>query len=497
MTKHIAPWIVFSLFLAAVGAAPFDAPVRSRSGIDLQDFRRLPVSVSGRVQPLDTVARLALNRIRGSESVAVDPGPAGRRATDSRLGADEWLLEVLATPDVADTRRIFPIATKQALEKLALKPSPADGCFAFRDLAGQVDTISREAVRIAKVKVDDRAPWEREIVGVRDKLVIYERLKNSLQPNSALQRQAKGNGITFDFTQALGKYRTDLSEAVRLAEGRRQGKTETLDPATEQRIRAFASAFQAVSRVGLVAAVPPHEGEPRNRWSNAGTEIANSARGGTLSPATGYLAKIASAFARSDGPAFTRASAGYRAWMSSNGLRREVNRAAIEVFYNDLQPMLRSIPVYAIGLLLVFAAGRRLARATYLSAALLIALAMALHTAGIAFAFVLAGRPSVLVFAGWAIALCGLVIEWFSRRGLGLAVAGISAVAALGATYGLAPGAASLFVRQATDLRLVAAAVASAVVLLAANHVEARKRVADVMAELRLGPPLRRTAERV
>ncbi len=481
MTKRIAPWIVFGVFLVYLGAAALVVPGRSASRFDLRDFRRLPVAVGGRVQPIDTLARNALLRISGSASMPV----GGSAISANALDADEWLLEVLANPDLADSRPVFPIANRELLEKLSLKSvGPGTTYVAFRDLAGKREEINRQTQRIAKVKAADRASWEREILAVRDKLVIYERLKNSLQPSSSVQQAAKGSPMPFDYARELGRYRADLSEAVRLAALRKEGKAETLDPAAEQRLRSFAGSFQAVARLGLVAAIPPHDGEARNRWRTAGTEIANSARGARLSPAVPYVARMVSAYAQGDAGSFAAAASSYRSWLVSNGLQREVNRAAWEVFYNRLQPMFRAIPLYVLGLVLLFAAGSAAAaggargvghrRPMYEAALLLVSLGFAVHTTGLLFAFTLAGRPSFLVFAGWAIALCGLLVECFSRRGLWLAAAGIGGLAALVATYAFVPGGLSGIVTDILDVRLLAAVAAAGAALLAAVRPSAK-----------------------
>lgn len=475
MFKRFAPWIVLGVFIAYLGVATFAAPDRSVSGFDLRDFRRLPVSVSGRVQPLDTLARVALLGIRGSESIDAAAG----RADTASLPADEWLLEVFARPDAADARRIFPIHHAELLEKLSLAPAASGtSYYAFRDLAGK--DINPEAQRVARLKAADRADWEQELLRLHDKLVIYERLKNSLQPNSALQRDAKGNAVAFDFSQAFGRYRADMQDANKVVERRKENKAETLAPATEQRLRAFAGSFQAVARIGLVAMIPPHRGEPRSRWSNVGTEIANSTRGGTLSPAVKYFAAMSSAYAHGEAGAFAAAARTYRQWLADNGVRHEVNRAAWEVLYNDLQPMFRAVPVYVVAMVLLFAAPRT--RPIYRAAVLLVVLGFALHTAGIGLAFTLAGRPSFLPFAGWATALCGLVIEWFSRRGFGMAVAGIAALAALGGTYALAPGGLAAFIETVNDLRLLAATVAAGAVLIAAVYPSMRQGFGPALA---------------
>ena len=73
----------------------------------------LPVWANGRVQPFDSVARTGLQQISGPVK-----GPMSNPTA--------WLLEVLARPDAADTRRIFPISNGELLGKLQLQPLERD-----------------------------------------------------------------------------------------------------------------------------------------------------------------------------------------------------------------------------------------------------------------------------------------------------------------------------------------------------------------------------------
>ena len=108
--KRWLPAIAVTAFLVYVAAAVF-RPIPSAGGFDVNGFGRLPVSLNGRVQPVDSAARLALLQIRGTVTVPEDGRGAwhvwGRTAG---LSATGWLLEILARPDAADTRKVFPIA---------------------------------------------------------------------------------------------------------------------------------------------------------------------------------------------------------------------------------------------------------------------------------------------------------------------------------------------------------------------------------------------------
>src|ERR1700752_826820 len=102
--KSQISWIVLAI-LGLYVAAGIVRPPASSSGFNLADAGRLPVMMSGRVQPLDSVARVSLLQIRGTPSVPETGGARFWRAGE--LQATEWLLELLMKPDAADARPIF------------------------------------------------------------------------------------------------------------------------------------------------------------------------------------------------------------------------------------------------------------------------------------------------------------------------------------------------------------------------------------------------------
>src|SRR3954452_22396122 len=109
-TKALVPWIVFGIFVVYVAAPALPRPAGPGSGFDVTAFGRLPVSANGRVQPFDSVARTGLLQIRGPET-------AGPAVIDPTV----WLLELLAKHDTADTRRVYPIKSRELVGKLQLQ----------------------------------------------------------------------------------------------------------------------------------------------------------------------------------------------------------------------------------------------------------------------------------------------------------------------------------------------------------------------------------------
>src|SRR5215208_3466853 len=224
----VAPWIVLGIFAVYLAASASPLPAAPGSGFDVAAFGRLPVWANGRVQPLDSVARTGLLQIRGPVTAPLDAfkAPQARPAT---IDPTVWLLEVLAKPDTADTRRIFPIRDRELLGKLQLQAaSSGTSYYAFNDLGPKASEIQKQLQQIASMKPADRAPWQEELVALRDRLVLYERLKNSLLPNTRLQRDAKGKPFTFDFAGELARYQADLAEALRVDAGRRRGSPERI-----------------------------------------------------------------------------------------------------------------------------------------------------------------------------------------------------------------------------------------------------------------------------
>src|SRR5712671_622278 len=93
----IMPCCFLALFAAEIIAVLVPKPG--------SEFGRLPVLLNGRVQPFDSVARNSLLQIRSTGDVPLEQVPSWKFwHHPKKLKSTAWLLEVMARPEVADTR---------------------------------------------------------------------------------------------------------------------------------------------------------------------------------------------------------------------------------------------------------------------------------------------------------------------------------------------------------------------------------------------------------
>ena len=494
---RIAPWVILGVFLIYLAAAAFP-PGRTPDGFRIAEFGSLPVVINGRVQPIDSVARAGLLRIRGTATV-----PAGRArpwqlwSSARPLEGSEWLLELLTKPDAADARRIFPIHDPALLAALHLSAA-GDGSlvyYTYAELRPGLQVLAQQAVRITAIAAARRAPWEAECLTLRNSVVLYERFKNSLQPNSALQMEARGNPIAYDFAAQIKQYHRDLQAGVAAVRAAKEGRLQDRDPAREQRMDAFVRPFLAVSRAALFSIVPvPGQARARDRWQNTGESVAASLRVGQLSPAVAMLAGMSSAFARGNASAFNDQVAQYQQWLTERRLTPALRWARDELFFTTFQPFARALTIYLVAVLLLGASRMSGLRVLSRAAASLIVLAFLVHTAGLLLGMMLGGRPPVtndygriIDFVGWVAVLIAGVAELRWRNGVGATAAAVAGLLTLSVAQRLAPSGPAELIRvgQQTSFWLAVAATAI-VAAFCVPRASGRSRLSDRAVSLRV-----------
>jgi len=482
--KRIVPGIILSVFVIGLTAAAF-IPERTPDGFRIGDFARLPVVIDGRIQPIDSVARAALLRIRGTSneaSGARQPGMSGRPFESS-----EWFLELLTKPDAADARKLFSIHESALLSTLKVSAA-ADGSYTYAELKPGFVELEKQAIRIKSVAPASRTPWETECLKLRNALTLYDRLKNSLQPNSVWQNQTPRNPAGQDFAAQVAQYQGDLHASVAEALGVKEGKTAAPDAARAKRMDALVRPFLTVSRAALFSVVPvPGQGRAKDRWQNTGDVIGGSLRTGQMSSAIAMLAGMSSGFARGNPGMFNEQVAKYRQWMTQRKLTAALGWARYEVFSTTFQPLRRALTIYVVALLLLAAARLSGLRELSRAAIGLIALAFLVHTSGVLPGMMMGGTQAIfgniagsVQVLGWAAVLVAAIAEIRWRNDIGVAAAAVVGLLTLAAGQRTASGGAADLVRLAQQtsfwLPLVATTVVAAVCLVRAS---ARSTVAD------------------
>ncbi len=387
---RFAPWIAGAL--AVAGALTALAPPGRSRGYDLDAIARLPVLEGGRVKPLDSVARNALLVIRGRQSFAHE----GRR-----VDAGEWLLDVLFRPAVADAQPVFAIDDPEVLGLMALR-RPSDRTFSAQTLAPHLAEIDRQATAARSIDAKLRTRFQGAIVNLADRVWLYHRLRNSVQP-------ARTRGLA-----------SEIVAAGSAGAARRHA---------------------ALAELAFFRPLPPAPGRPADAFRSTGEALL--APGAAADPALARWADLARGWAAQDAAALDRAAPELER-IAAAAAPRAVRHAALEVAFHRAQPFYAGMVIYVLALLVLLASWLWKPGTLRPIAFGLLAAGALVHTAGLASRILLQGRPPVTnlyssaVFVGWAAVVVGLVLERLHRRGFGTAVAASAGFASLIVAHHLA-----------------------------------------------------------
>jgi ABC-type transport system involved in cytochrome c biogenesis permease subunit len=380
----LAKWLPAVLALGA--ALMLAIPPRPVRGMEVEKFCRMPVLEGGRVKPLDSVARNALLVIRGKQSVPFE----GRT-----LQADEWILDVMFRPAVADRQPVFVINDPDVLGLMGRTQGP-DRYVSFEAIAPHIEEIARQAQTAMGVEPVKRTRFQGAVVNLYERLDRYHRLRNSFQLLGTA-------GLTLEL-QSLQ------------------------DPQAIQR-------HEALKELALFRPLPPQPGETPDAWQSVGQALDNASLG-RVHPGLPPLARASAAYLLGDAASFNAATAELAA-QTSAASPRDLGRAASELVFNRVQPFYVGMIVYVLALMGIFFSwiGRREffmeGSFTFLWGAAII------HTLGLVSRVILQGRPPVTnlyssaVFVGWGAVILAIVLERMYRRGFATAMGAVAGFTSL------------------------------------------------------------------
>ncbi len=412
------------LITAAIFAAWFlggMSALKPRDGFNIAGFGRLPVLLDGRIQPFDSVARNSLLSMSGRSIVRVTNGPP--------LSALEWLIDTMARPRQADQLKVFRIQHPD-LEGLLGTDKIGLEYYSFNDLTNQLESIAAQANKLLKSENGDaeavklRTPFQKDLMHLYSSINLYDRLKNSLEPEG-----------TSDFQRELQIYQQSIVPGRTALDASQQGKPANQEDL--QRIETFFKSYTTLSEFAYPMIVPPLPGETRQNWRNIGAALLETLRSGQMHPAASNYAAMADAYLGNNPAQFNQALANYRAWMQDNELYPALKKGGQEFFFNQIEPFYKSLVIYVAALLLGCFFWINLSEPVRRTGFALLVLAFVIHSLGLGFRMYLEGRPPVTnlyssaIFIGWGACLFGIFLEKIFKGGVGLVVAGFIGFATL------------------------------------------------------------------
>ena len=408
-------------------------------GFDYVGFGRLPILVNGRLKPMDSVARTSLLMLQDRQRVS---SPTTGNLVDS---PDEWLLDVLFRPEIADTYPVFAIDnpdllsllgfTEESLKinytKSAHRILAAVGFmpgtyrrFSYKQLESKLAEIDRQSRLAEPTEQSLRTPFQKGVIELRDRLVLYNRLKHSLIPPGS--------------TNPLSEYDAfvkGIPAGAAAIRARQQGQSH--DEAAARATLEAAQRYEFMGRMGYLLAIPPLAGSTDpNAWKSAGNALLESFQTGDINPTVLAYAGMATAWRNRQVEQFNTIVRMFREILVKRFPER-VSKTDAEVRFNSAEPFLRSMNLYGVIFFLGIFSWMRFPDLLGRSAFALLILAWLATTIGIGTRMWLEGRPPVTnlyssaLFVGWAaVGLC-VLLERLYRNGLGLVAGGMIGFATL------------------------------------------------------------------
>jgi ABC-type transport system involved in cytochrome c biogenesis permease subunit len=418
MTKTFQKW--FPAILMLIMALWFFGNLQASPDRDFAfgEFGQLPIVYNGRVQPLDSLARNSLLQLREKQTLNLEPWKDWY-AKPKIIPAIEWLANVTMNPQAADVWPVFRVDNPELITLLKLPEKNAaqhqDGKhYSWNQIAPSLQAFDQENERIEKVDSAQRNAYEHAVIKIHERLVLYVRLKNTIQPQDAQ-----------DWTQELSDYEKLIPAGVAAVRAQQAG--QKFDEATLNQFGGYAQAFQRMSDFEPPLIIPPQTGQSQADWTRTGDALMAAMRDGKIDPSVKAYAAMADAFKAGDAKQFNQSLADYRASLVPN-FSRELAKARAEVFFNQMQPFYNAMVIYVLAGLLAIFSWFNLSQTLRRSAVWLIGLAFLIHTTGLIYRMVLEGRPPVTnlyssaIFIGWGAVILGIILEKFYKNGIGAVV---------------------------------------------------------------------------
>jgi ABC-type transport system involved in cytochrome c biogenesis permease subunit len=433
-------------FLYGISVMPQETPDK----MNLIAAGQIPVFDGGRAKPLDTAARLNLQRIAHKQEIYDSK-------TKTTHSATEWALDCM-TQGLAQFYLKAPIAVADPAAR-AWFGLPADAeVFQLEELLDAVQKKMPELNELIRKGEQRNRVQEmalRLAAEVETRQLVIERTIEKLKNNESLADAPIYRIENLDLLNLLElKHREGfrysireihkpksfekLSKAVDHARDLTAKSRTPFDNVVLEFGHNVMTSLQLMSLDGLYAVPPADPTDSKQQWST----LRDAFITGDVSPSSLAWMQILRTYALGNAKGFNKAVQEYR-----DSLTKEIpvasSKTESEVWFNNFAPFYYLMYLYVPAFLLVCFSWVFLHRPLHWSAYALLALAFVVHTAALIFRMYLNDRPPVTnlyssaIFIGWfAIGLC-LVVELIFPWGFCLAVGSIVGFLTLLVAHGL------------------------------------------------------------
>ena len=431
--NRIIIWISLAIAALWLGSNSM-MPRTSKGECDLVTLAKIPVLAEGRNKPFDTVARTSLLILRGKQTLRLEDG----RSVD----AIHWLADVLFNPSVADNYPSFVINNPEVLGLFGWEQHERK-YFSWAEIVPFLSKVDEQGQAVENVESAKRTPYQTGIYNLRNSLMLYQRLKNTLRPEG-----------TKEFAREIDDFVKEIPSGLEVTLQRKKG--EAFDQAKFDHFAQFTSDFENMEEMATILPVPPdmNSSGPSDEWFSLGASLMQSISTGRVAPVAKAYSHTGDAYFAGNSAEFNLRVNELAKWMAKHE-QRATNRATYEYFFNHLEPFYQAMGLYVLAFLLICGSWLANSRAMNKSAFYVLLIALAVHTFGLVSRMYLQGRPPVTnlyssaIFIGWATVISGLILEKIFRDGIGSACAAVIGFTTLIIAHHLAGSGDTLEMLQA------------------------------------------------
>ena len=498
-TKAIVSWpAVVVVIFCALYLYSKSRPPRPVGGYDLHKAGEIPVVYEGRVKPLDTLARTSLRQLSDKVEFAwtMDQGtledewaqsirPAlikvvpdikkedlteaqydpyrliknlqSKSKVDARTlekavfqattvnkqPAMRWFLDLVTRPAHGLTHRVFRITDLELVDSLGLPQRPGSWRYALSELlvpnqGGEptgLQILTQQSEEARKLTSDAMSAYQKRVLALERQIGIVDTLIKAFQfagtaPDKVLQ--------------------TIRQDAERERDPQRQ-KDVLANAITNMKNLIAQDTQQTAQRHPPL--MIPHQGA-EGEWItyNAGflQDLVSDLQNEPRNQPVADLAELFAAYGR-DPNKFNLQIAEYQLTLQQMQTR-DVNTTALgfETFFNQFSPFYYCMVLYVIAFVLAAAAWFGWSGPLNRAAFALIVFTLLAHTWALGGRIYISGRPPVTnlyssaVFIGWGSVILSLVLERFSKLGIGTLVASVMGFSTLLVGYLLTHAVSSM-----------------------------------------------------
>ncbi|MBT5855866.1 cytochrome c biogenesis protein CcsA [bacterium] len=402
----------------------------------IKQFGELPVLEGGRIKPLDTIARNALLMIQGKQTIRTQP---------KSLTSIEWFLLLSTHPEKADALEIFVVEHPQLFGSLGDKYQKQKYRVSFNFLKEHHNKIITQSSRALEMEPGQRTPYQKQIIALNNRLMLYFKLKNTFKPENNPQ-----------FTDAIQSFQQNLPNALDAIKTHSQ--LETLSQEKKKLISELNmhfKDFQMLSQTSNFYPIPPFGSKTTSDWKSVGDSLLQSLDITIpLNPAVMDYSKMLSAYANNDSNGFNSALASHRNLIQSQ-FPKLFYKSKTEAFFNHASLFYRGILLYGLALIILIISWIKAPRFLGKLAYGVVSIGFLSHTIGLLSRMLLHGRPPVTnlyssaIFVGWVAVFLGLLIEKRLRNSIALFATTIIGILTLIIAHHLAMSGDTLEMMQA------------------------------------------------